>query len=130
MANYLVFNTRQCIIEFIVKYIEFEVKLMNRRNTLITLLLSFVAGFLTKSVLDERNLSPEKTLEIAKETFNKSGPISGSWIYMTPETLEKNGLNYAVYRGGITRHIDGKNVEAVFFADVNTGAIIEVENFN
>lgn len=103
---------------------------MNRRNTLITLILSFVAGFLTKSILDERKLSPESALEVAKEAFNKSGPISGSWIYMTPETLDKNGLNYGVYRGGITRHIDGENVEAVFFADVKTGAIIDVENFN
>lgn len=103
---------------------------MKCRNTLITIILSFVAGFLTKTILDERNLSPENALEIAKEAFVKSGPISGSWIYMTPETLEKNGLNYSVYRGGITRHIDGKNVEAVFFADVNTGAVIDVENFN
>jgi len=103
---------------------------MNRRNTLITLILSFVAGFLTKSILDDKNLSPEKALEIAKEAFNQNGPISGSWIYMTPETLDKNGLNYDVYRGGITRHIDGKNIESVFYTDINTGAIIEVENFS
>src|SRR5690625_6105664 len=99
------FSTRQCIIECIVKYIEFEVILMNRRNTLITLILSFVAGFLTKSILDDKNLSPEKALEIAKEAFNQNGPISGAWIYMTPETLDKNELNYDVYRVGITRII-------------------------
>src|SRR5690625_7898793 len=89
------FSTRQCIIECIVKYIEFKVILMNRRNTLITLILSFVAGFLTKSILDDKNLSPEKALEIAKEAFNQNGPISGSWIYMTAETLDKNEIGRA-----------------------------------
>src|SRR5699024_6873302 len=124
------FSTRQCIIECIVKYIEFEVILMNRRNTLITLILSFVAGFLTKSILVDKTLSPEKALEIANAAFNQTVLISSSWIYMTPETIYKNGLNYYVYRGGITRHIDGKNIESVFYTDINTCAIIEVENFS
>src|SRR5699024_4826952 len=103
---------------------------MNRRNTLITLILSLVAGFLTKSILDDKNLSPEKALEIAKEAFNQNGPISCSWIYMTSETLDKKGLNYYTYRGDITRHIYVDNVESVFYTDINTGAIIEVENFS
>src|SRR5690625_2283129 len=103
---------------------------MNRRNTLITLILIFVAVFLTNRILDGKYLPPEKALAIAKQAFKRNGPISGSWIYRSPETLDKNGLNYDVYRGGITRHIDGKNIESVFYTDINTGAIIEVENFS
>src|SRR5699024_7090097 len=99
-------------------------------NTLITLILSFVAGFLTKSILDDKNLSPEKALEIAKEEFNQNGPISGFWIYMTLETLDKNDLIYDVYSVGIKCHIDGYNVEFVFYTDINTGSIIEFENFS
>ena len=102
---------------------------MRRRDALLAISASFLVGFITKTVLSNKQLTPEAALEAAKETFQMSGPISGSWIYMTPETLEKNGLYYNVYRGGITRQIDNKNVEYVFYVDVNTGSVVDVKTF-
>lgn len=102
---------------------------MRRRDALLAISASFLVGFITKTVLNNKQLTPEAALEAAKETFKMSGPISGSWIYMTPETLEKNGLVYNVYRGGITRQIDNENVEYVFYTDVNTGSVVDVKTF-
>lgn len=103
---------------------------MKRRDALLAISASFIVGFIVKTVLGNQNLSPEAALETAKETFKQSGPISGSWIYMTPETLEKNGLNYNVYQGGITRQVDGQNKEYVFYSDVETGVVVDVKDFN
>lgn len=84
-------------------------------------------GYLAKEQLDTRKtLSPEKALQRAKETFQKNGPINGSWIYMKPEKIEKNGLTYTTYRGGISRNIDGENKQYDYYIDVETGAIIDV----
>ncbi|WP_407272250.1 PepSY domain-containing protein [Radiobacillus sp. PE A8.2] len=89
--------------------------------------LGMVAGFFLKDqVTNMQALSPEKALRTAKEVFKKQGPISGSWIYMKPEDLSKNGLTYQVYRGGVTRTIDGENKQFEFYVDTNTGTIIEV----
>lgn len=101
---------------------------MKRRDALLAISASFLAGFIAKTVLSNRQLSPEAALEAAKETFKKSGPISGSWIYMTPETLEKDGLSFTVYRGGISRQIDDKNVDYVFYTDIDTGSIVDVKS--
>lgn len=74
---------------------------------------------------DNKKLTPDRALKNAKETFQKNGPISGSWIYMKPEKLEKNGLTYETYRGGISRNIDGDNKQYDFYIDLHTGAIID-----
>lgn len=84
-------------------------------------------GFLAKEQLDaKKTLSPDKALQLAKETFQKNGPINGSWIYMKPETIERNGLTYHTYRGGISRNIDGENKQYDYYIDIETGAIIDV----
>ena len=44
---------------------------------------------------------------------------------MKPETLEKNGLTYRTYRGGISRNVDGENKQYEFYVDVDTGAVID-----
>lgn|SRR5690625_4296339 len=101
---------------------------MSRRNVLLAAGLGFAIGFLLKEQLDEyKKLTPEKALQYAKDTFQKNGPINGSWIYMKPERLEKNGLVYHTYRGGISRNIDGENKQYDFYIDIDTGAIIETQ---
>lgn len=103
---------------------------MNRRNTLIVAGIGFVLGFIIKDQIDRNKvLSPENALETAKELFKQSGPISGSWIYMKPLSIEKNGLNYNVYRGGITRNLDGENLEYEFYSDLKSGLVIDVKDF-
>lgn len=99
---------------------------MSIKRTIFAAGLGVVAGFLVKQQIDEyQKTSPENVLNQAKEAFKRKGPISGSWIYMKPEEVEKNGLLYQAYRGGITRNIDGETKQYEFFADVDTGTIIE-----
>lgn len=89
--------------------------------------LGFAIGFLVRDQISTaKKLSPEKALQFAKETFQKNGPINGSWIYMKPEKIEKNGLTYHTYRGGVSRNIDGENKQYDFHIDIETGAIIDV----
>lgn len=102
------------------------IKLRSRGNALAGLAIGFALGFLLKNVLENnKKLTPDQALQLAKETFEKNGPISGSWIYMKPETLEKNFLTYHTYRGGISRNIDGVPKQYDFHIDVKTGAIID-----
>lgn len=87
--------------------------------------LGVAVGYLAKQQMDNyQKITPEKALNQAKETFKKQGPISGSWIYMKPEEVEKNGLLYNAYRGGVSRSIDGENKQYEFYVDVETGAVI------
>src|SRR5699024_4226032 len=89
--------------------------------------LGFVAGYLVKNQVSSfRKLTPEKALQQAKKTLEEAGPVNGSWIYMKPETFERNGLIYETYRGGISRNIDGANKQYDFHIDIETGAIIDV----
>ncbi|MFS0673122.1 PepSY domain-containing protein [Ornithinibacillus sp. 179-J 7C1 HS] len=100
---------------------------MGWKKTMVAASVGFAAGYLAKQQLDQyQKITPEKALKNAKETFKKHGPISGSWIYMKPETIEKNGLHYNAYRGGVTRTIDGQNKQYEFYADTETGAVIDV----
>ncbi|MDC3415803.1 PepSY domain-containing protein [Aquibacillus salsiterrae] len=100
---------------------------MNWRKTLLAVGFGAIAGYLLKDQLENtQNITPEKALKSAKDAFKQQGPVSGSWIYMKPEEIVRNGLNYSVYRGGVTRNIDGTNRQFEFFVDANTGAIIDV----
>src|SRR5699024_3867337 len=99
---------------------------MSRKNTVLALTAGFSLGFLLKEVLQHnKKLTPDRALKQAKEVFQKNGPINGSWIYMKPEKLEKNGLTYDTYRGGISRNIDGNNKQFDFHIDIETGVIVD-----
>lgn len=99
---------------------------MSLKRTILATGVGVAIGFFAKQQIDQfQKPSPENVLNQAKEAFKKQGPISGSWIYMKPEEVEKNGLVYTAYRGGITRNIDGETKQYEFYADVETGTIIE-----
>lgn len=99
---------------------------MSKKKVILAAGLGVAAGYLAKKQIDQyQKITPEKALKNAKETFKKQGPISGSWIYMKPETVERNGLQYQVYRGGVTRNIDGENKQYEFYVDVESGAVID-----
>lgn len=98
---------------------------MKKRNLILAASIGFAVGYLIKSEMESKQkVTPEKALSNAKEAFKRKGPISGSWIYMKPEEVERNGLVYNAYRGGITRNIDGENKQYEFYVDVETGGII------
>lgn len=106
--------------------IENEVSFLKQKNVVLALILGTVVGFfIRETVQTQSKLSPDKALKKAKDIFKSSGPINGSWIYMKPEKLEKNGLVYETYRGGISRNIDGDNKQYDFYIDTKSGVIID-----
>lgn len=99
---------------------------MRKRNIAFAAGIGFVVGYFAKQGTDQlQSFTPEKALTTAKDTFGKLSPISGSWIYMKPESVNKNGLEYTAYHGGVTRNINGENVPYEFYIDVPTGAVID-----
>lgn len=102
---------------------------MSRKRAFIVAGLGIAVGYLLKDQIDQyKKITPDEALESAKKTFMQQGPVNGSWIYMKPEKIEKNGLTYTAYRGGITRTIDGENKQYEFFSDVDTGTVIDVKS--
>lgn len=101
---------------------------MSRKRAIIIAGLGIAVGYLLRDQIKQKNqVTPGEALECAKQTFMQNGPINGSWIYMQPEKIEKNGLTYDVYRGGVTRTIDGESKQFDFYADAETGTIIDVK---
>lgn len=98
---------------------------MRKRNLVLAAGIGVAVGYLlTTQLQSEIKVTPEKALSNAKEAFKKNGPISGSWIYMKPEEIEKNGLIFNAYRGGITRNVDGNNNQYEFYVDIETGGVV------
>ncbi|WP_339172905.1 PepSY domain-containing protein [Anoxybacillus sp. FSL W8-1294] len=90
-----------------------------------TFLTGIVVGATAAYIFDQwqhrRLISSEQALQKAKEAFQQTGDITGSWIQTTVEMIEKNGLRYTVYRGGVTRPTDAYEC----LIDAKTGTIIE-----
>ncbi len=99
---------------------------MNWKSFLLGVAVGLVGGYAAKEIITQKTaISPDKALSMAKETFKKSGPISGSWILMNAEDYKKDQLQYKVYRGGISR-LTGEEMEQYeFIADAGTGTILE-----
>lgn len=103
-------------------------KTLSRKKVLVAAAIGVAIGYLARNQVENyQKITPEKALNNAKEMFKRKGPISGSWIYMKPEEIEKNGLIYNAYRGGITRNIDGQNKQYEFYVDVETGGIVDTK---
>lgn len=104
---------------------------MNWKKAAVVAGVGILAGYVVKEQLvKKQSVTPEKALKSAKEAFKKEGPINGSWIYMKPEEIVKNALTYTVYRGGVTRNIDGENIQYEFYVDAETGSIIDVAEYS
>lgn len=98
---------------------------MDWKKTVLVAGAGLAIGYVAKQQLDTyQTVTPEKALKNAKEIFKRNGPISGSWIYMKAEEVEKNGLQYNAYRGGVTRNIDGENKQYEFYVDIDSGGVI------
>ncbi|WP_231686807.1 PepSY domain-containing protein [Bacillus sp. JCM 19034] len=52
--------------------------------------------------------------------------ITGSWIHMVPESIERQSINYDVYRGGISTNTDDGTVQYEFLVEKESGAILEL----
>lgn len=102
---------------------------MSRKKYVLAIGVGFALGYMINAQTSQgfKKLSPERALQYVKETFQKNGPINGTWIYMKSQRIKKNGLIYRVYRGGFSRNIDGNEHQFEYYADINTSTIIHVE---
>ena len=93
-----------------------------------SLVAGFTVGYATSSYMKESKLSdPEKVLASIKKKFRELGQVSGTWILMTPEKFRNQILEFDVYQGGITVHIDDFERKFEFIVDAKTGAILTVD---
>ena len=100
---------------------------MKLRDLAIGAAIGFACGYLAKSIInDYQTYSPDDILTAVKKKMNETGKVIGSWILMTPEPFEKNGLQTQVFKGGLTRIIDGEQKQYEFFADAKTGTVMEI----
>ncbi|KMJ55008.1 PepSY domain-containing protein [Alkalihalophilus sp. As8PL] len=86
-----------------------------------------VAGYFLRPSLSTEKVSPEKALKIVKKTVSGSHAISGSWIHMIPETVERENIRVEVYRGGISTTTETGTVQYEFLADTKTGTLLELK---
>lgn len=102
---------------------------MSKRKWLLASAAGAVTGFLANAFMNRKQdmLTPEAALQLAQDTFEQTGPINGSWIYMEADELDKNNLTYTVYRGGVNRTVHDDFVPYDFAIDARTGAIIDSE---
>lgn len=100
---------------------------MRWKKSIAAISLGALVGFIAaKQISENQQLSPEKALKRAKESFKRQGPISGSWIHMKTEELAKDDFPYTVYRGGVSRTVDGETKQYEFYIDAVTGTILDV----
>lgn len=71
--------------------------------------------------------NPNNILTNIKDEFKRKAPIDGSWIYMKTENFSNGFTETPVYRGGISRIMDGELENFEFAADARSGAIVELK---
>jgi predicted small secreted protein len=85
------------------------------------------AYVLKEATARKETVSPEVVLEQVKTAFKKEGPISGSWINMNAEPYTQSPITYNVYKGGISRNVEGQSELYEFIADALTGTVIKTK---
>lgn len=100
---------------------------MNWKSFIAGAVIGIIGSYAAKEIISQRaKISPEKVLENVKKQFNQNGQITGSWIHMAAEPYEKQQIHYQVYKGGISKNVDGKSEQYEFAADATTGTLIDV----
>lgn len=86
------------------------------------------AGMVVNEIVHRVNTTvpADVVLKKVKDAFKKEGPIDGSWIVMTAEPYSNHVVSMDVYRGGISRIMNGELERYDFAADAKTGTIVEL----
>ena len=102
---------------------------MNMKDFALGVVTGVSAAIIVKEVSERVSpfTSPNSILNNIKEEFRKHAPIDGSWIYMKTETFNNGFTETPVYRGGISRTIEGEVENYEFAADARSGAILEIK---
>lgn len=99
---------------------------MDWKKTSLALGVGIAAGVVfQREVIDRKTISPEKALKSAKSTVGQRFDIDGSWVHMQPEAVERYGLDYEVYEGGITVSTRDQVRHYNFLVDAVTGTVVE-----
>lgn len=100
---------------------------MKLKDIALGIVVGFACGYATKCVFEKyAQQSPDEILANVKEAMKKEGKIIGSWILMKPEKYVKNGLEYDVFKGGLTKVTDQEQEQFEFIADATTGTVLDV----
>ncbi|MDQ0208167.1 hypothetical protein [Alkalicoccobacillus murimartini] len=86
----------------------------------------FLLGYFLRPTITKERISPEKALKKAKATASSQHTISGSWIHMNPETVERYGLQYEIYRGGISTSTPDGTIQYDFISETKNGTLLEL----
>ncbi len=89
--------------------------------------LGLAVGYFLRPTIERERMTPERALKEVKKTVARTHAISGSWIHMLPETIERNHITYDVYRGGLSTTTEAGTVQYDFFVDTKTGTLIDLQ---
>lgn len=100
---------------------------MNLRSLLLGAAAGLIGGYcLAQKAESNILISGEKVLADVKSAFKKEGRIDGSWLQMKPENYQKYAIKTKVYRGGITRRVNGEHQQFEFIADAYSGSVLDI----
>ena len=101
---------------------------MKLKDFLAGVLTGVAAGIIVSKVVDQvdPNIAADSVLKNIKNWFKEEGPIDGSWIVMKTEPFENNMIKMDVYRGGISRIMNGELEQFEFAANAKTGTVVEL----
>lgn len=102
---------------------------MNLRDFMLGVTTGLAAAVLIKEASEriQPYVSANQVLNNIKEEFRKESPIDGSWIYMKPEDFNNGITTIPVYKGGISRIVDGETENFEFSADARSGVIVDLK---
>ncbi|MDF2606106.1 MAG: Propeptide PepSY amd peptidase [Bacillales bacterium] len=94
------------------------------------LLLGFGIGAASTYLLLEKNqnkvLSSDRLLNTVKSQLHLNGKVVGSWICMVREKFSDNEDSTEAVRGGLTVETNYGEEKFEFYANPDTGSIIEI----
>ncbi|HEX6922391.1 MAG TPA: PepSY domain-containing protein [Bacillales bacterium] len=98
---------------------------MSWKKSLLAAGLGMLGGYLLQKQLADGGITPEAALKKVKHAVGKNHSIDGSWVHMQPEAIERFGLDYNAYNGGITVSTDNQVKHYNFLVDAETGTVLE-----
>ncbi len=101
---------------------------MKLRDFLIGVATGLAAAIIIKEASEKISpfISANQVLNNVKAEFKKESPIDGSWIYMKAEDFNNGIMTIPVYRGGISRIVNGEMETYEFAADARSGVVVEL----
>lgn len=102
---------------------------MKLRDFLLGVVTGLAAAIIIKEASEKISpyMSANQVLENIKREFKKDAPIDGSWIFMKVEPFKNGLIELPVYRGGISRVINGETETYEFVADAISGIVVELK---